>query len=608
MNKQVMTKKIRYSIRKSKRYKGAISVGIGCLFLLGYLVLGSSIQADETESIHSVEHTETLTETSADLASDSTVDSVESVNDDKVDANTDALSITDVEETPKEQPIQPMEETSEAVASSTDDSNSNQPETKEGTILTSDYQPEKVITIDEPADYPALPLGNAYHPDKYFIFKSVIDNWSGEVYYFAVNRQQDDGVLFIFDQNGNLRQTQLAGSKKQLDNTVVINYGDTYTISHPYNALSYDYSGDGEKSSVEKNAVYNAITGILPKQSIVTVRYVDENQTDIVAPVQKRALSGESRDIQGPISIEGYVYQYTTGNTKGSVSIYSSEKMNQTWSRHFTYSATNSEIRADYTLLDNQGKFRVDIYRNDLLQKSTTLIPGQYTDYAVYTNGAIDRYRFPNPFIPDSGEVIFHYARVGKIVPVDESNQPIPAAPTPSYHTNPDDPENVLPDEPTPDILGYTKTINTITPVNPTEDTPVVYIRNKEVGTLSVRYIDQDNQNQEITGIGETISGTYGDKIVYSTQPTIESLVKKGYELVHDGFTEGGKELGKDNTGKVYDVIFKHGTQTYTPEHPGVPGTPINPEDPTGSQTPQGTTYQDLVKQASQTIHYTGAG
>ena len=602
MDEYLKQKKMRFSIRKSKKYKGAISVAIACFILFGGFSSHSNVCAEES-GVDKLDASAEISLSDTDKESSEEVSNAESETD-KVASNstTDENKATTIES--NEVPAL------NSVTSNPTDvvDRSIQPEDSNDKILTSDYDPENVIKIDEPEDYPILATNNEYNPDKYFIFKSVKDSVLGSTYYFAVNRQQDDGVLFVFDKNGNLIHTQIAGTQKQLEDTIVRNYGDTYTINHPQNVLSYDYSGDGEKEIVAKNAKYNAITGVLPKQSLVTVRYVDENEDDIIEPVHKNALSGEIREIQGPIAIEGYVYQHTSGDTKGSVSIYSSEKINQTWSRHFVYSATNSEIRADYTLLDNQGTFKVDIYRNNVFQKSVTLLPGQYTNYSVSAGWAIDHYSFPNPYIPNSGEVIFHYAKVGKIIPVDEANQPITDAPTPSYHTDPENPESVLPNQATPDIIGYTKTVDSITPVDPTEDTRVVYVKNTQTGTISVRYLDQDNQNQEIAGTGKNIQGNLGDTIDYTTQPTIDELVKKGYELVSDGFTESGKELSEENTGKVYEVILKHGRQTYTPENPGTPGTPINPEDPTGSMTPIGTSYQDLVQAASQTIRYHGAG
>ena len=113
----------------------------------------------------------------------------------------------------------------------------------------------------------------------------------------------------------------------------------------------------------------------------------------------------------------------------------------------------------------------------------------------------------------------------------------------------------------------------------------------------------------EIEGTGSSIGGNYGDTINYSTQPTMDELLKKGYELVSDGFTgKAGEVFGDDNKGQTYDVVLKHGITEYTPENPGNPDTPINPKDPDGPKAPGDAVRENLAKDASQTIHYTGAG
>ncbi|MGY0221460.1 mucin-binding protein [Limosilactobacillus fermentum] len=62
------------------------------------------------------------------------------------------------------------------------------------------------------------------------------------------------------------------------------------------------------------------------------------------------------------------------------------------------------------------------------------------------------------------------------------------------------------------------------------------------------------------------------------------------------------------NGGHTYTVTLKHGQVPVTPENPGDPGQPINPDDPDGPKRPAGTAKSDLTKDATQTIHYTGAG
>lgn len=130
-----------------------------------------------------------------------------------------------------------------------------------------------------------------------------------------------------------------------------------------------------------------------------------------------------------------------------------------------------------------------------------------------------------------------------------------------------------------------------------------------ELGTFSVQYVDQDNGNQVIPDTGYTSAVTrYGDQITYSTADTIADLEKKGYVLVNNEFDQTGQSFGDSSNGHTYTVTLKHGQVPVTPENPGDPGQPINPDDPDGPKWPAGTAKSDLTKDATQTIHYTGAG
>src|SRR5699024_1604099 len=123
----------------------------------------------------------------------------------------------------------------------------------------------------------------------------------------------------------------------------------------------------------------------------------------------------------------------------------------------------------------------------------------------------------------------------------------------------------------TPEVVNYYANKDkagglTATVENPNVVEDVVYAPKE--GTLTVRYLDQDKDMTEIEGTGSSIGGNYGDTINYSTQPTIDELLKKGYELVSDGFTESGKTFGDNNKGQTYDVVLKHGITEYTHENP----------------------------------------
>ncbi|MCC4330647.1 YSIRK-type signal peptide-containing protein, partial [Limosilactobacillus reuteri] len=192
------------------------------------------------------------------------------------------------------------------------------------------------------------------------------------------------------------------------------------------------------------------------------------------------------------------------------------------------------------------------------------------------------------------------YKKVGKIIPVDPTGNPIPNAPTPGYPNDPTDPTKVTPDEPVPTIPGYTPEVPTVTPSVPTEDTPVVYHPVDNTQNAQVRYIDLTN-NEELANSGN-LSGQPGDKINYSTADEIKNLEDKGYVLVNDGFpTDAAFDNNKDHD-QVFTVTFRHGTQPVTPTNPGKPGEPINPNDPDGPKYPDGS--DQVTKDVTRTVQY----
>nr|WP_068813578.1 hypothetical protein [Lactobacillus crispatus] len=200
------------------------------------------------------------------------------------------------------------------------------------------------------------------------------------------------------------------------------------------------------------------------------------------------------------------------------------------------------------------------------------------------------------------------YTQNGKIIPTDPSGKPIPNVPNPTYPTDPTDPTKVTPDEPVPDIPGMIPSKPTVTPTDPGKDTPVPYtpvtpVVNTVTGKIT--YIDDDATGNKILDV-DNFSGKVGDKIDYTTAGEIQSYVNKGYVLVSNNFKDGDETFAKD--GNVFEVHFKHGTTTVTPEKPGKPGEPIDPSNPEGPKYPAGTDEHAVKRTGTQTVHFTGAG
>ena len=205
----------------------------------------------------------------------------------------------------------------------------------------------------------------------------------------------------------------------------------------------------------------------------------------------------------------------------------------------------------------------------------------------------------------DSGNiaVTVTYAPNGKIIPVDPSGNPIPDAPTPQYPTDPTDPSKVTPNEPVPNVPGYTPSVPTVTPTDPGKDTPVPYTKPApEDQTVTVKYIDDTTGegHTDLSSYDKSITAKPGEALNYTTQGSIAELENKGYKLVSDNFNV----TTMPQNGGSYEVHFIHNTTTITPDKPGNPGEPINPNDPDGPKWPSGTDAKSLTKQGSQTVHY----
>ena len=194
------------------------------------------------------------------------------------------------------------------------------------------------------------------------------------------------------------------------------------------------------------------------------------------------------------------------------------------------------------------------------------------------------------------------YIANGKIIPVTPDGTPIPNVPNPPYETDPSDPSKVKPDEPVPEIPGYTPKQTTVTPDDPATDTTVVYTKDPIASIGQVDFID-DITHQTLRT--DPLHGNVGDKINYDSSQQIQTFIDKGYKLVSNNFKDG-QEFFKNSENK-FEIHFVHDTETVTPDKPKDPKDPINPKDPNGPKWPDGTTNNALNKIGTQTITYTGA-
>ncbi|MFR0514754.1 mucin-binding protein [Limosilactobacillus mucosae] len=171
----------------------------------------------------------------------------------------------------------------------------------------------------------------------------------------------------------------------------------------------------------------------------------------------------------------------------------------------------------------------------------------------------------------------FIYKKIGKIIPVDPNGNPIPGADTPIYQNDPDDPTKVVPNEPTPEVPGYTPSTPSVTPEDPTKDTPVPYTQNQY--GLTEKFVDEDG-NELSPSVNKGSSYKSGDGF----DVTGDAKVINGYVLVKQDNTKGTFGNGDETATFIYKKIGK--IIPVDPNGNPIPGadTPIyqnDPDDPT---------------------------
>lgn len=156
-------------------------------------------------------------------------------------------------------------------------------------------------------------------------------------------------------------------------------------------------------------------------------------------------------------------------------------------------------------------------------------------------------------------EVTVTYTKVGNFKPKDPNGNPIPGASDQPYKNDPNDPSKVIPDEPVPNIPGYIPDTPTVTPKDPTKDTDVTYHKASDPVNIEFKFIDQDNNNQEIPDSHIKVTGENGNKHTYSPDTTLKQLENKGYELVSkdNGYDPNGNYTDNEK-GHVYTYTLKH--------------------------------------------------
>ncbi len=375
------------------------------------------------------------------------------------------------------------------------------------------------------------------------------------------------------------------GNKKEVGTDTGYTQADINRVVQGYEAKGYYYvTTDG------------TLPTTIPADGATIVVHLAHNQIPVGPDTPDK--HGVDPDQVKKVYTSTLYYQDSEGKTLSP-----DQQQTSTWTRTVTVDAVTNQIV-------NGGKYDTNWTlqdANDQYSNFTVPVVEGYVARKITNNGAtVTTVVAGQTKVQQNLEDTVVYDKVGKLVPVGpDGKTPIPDAPTPSYPNDPTDPTKVIPNEPVPDVPGYTPVDPTpITPEDPTKDTPIPYTKDPVKAGLTVQYIDQDNNNSVIKS--DAVNGNIGGKVDYSTASSITDFENKGYVLVTDGFTgQAGDEFTTENNGQVYKVVFKHGTRPVTPENPADPNKPVDPDHPdTPTPSNPNLSKTDLQKTITRTVEY----
>ena len=205
------------------------------------------------------------------------------------------------------------------------------------------------------------------------------------------------------------------------------------------------------------------------------------------------------------------------------------------------------------------------------------------------------------------------YKDLGKFVPVVPEGFTPPTIENPQYPNNPDDPTKpgtptttipyvpgttpvgpngkpLTPKDPNDPTKGY----NPPTPMNPTEDTTIVYTKDgSQVAVTHFIEVNSETDKTEKGGVAQSIvdTGDAGKAFTKGAEvtATIEALKAKGYTVVENNYPTDGKFDADAKTNQEFKVLVTVKPVTVNPNDPApTPGKPIDPNNPTGPKwTPE---------------------
>ena len=341
-----------------------------------------------------------------------------------------------------------------------------------------------------------------------------------------------------------------------------------------YALVNNGYNPAGEVQFYSNNDDYVPVFVMTMKHTI--------GQVDSEHPDSKVNKNEYDKDVAFTINYEGADAATPVNNVQRSH-----------WSRSLTVDRVTGEILPG-------GKYTTDwkVDREKYDDVDVPVVDGYHTDVKMIKGAKITRENIIRTV---------NYVANGHIIPVDSDGKEIVGAPHPVFQTDPNDPTQVITDEPVPKIDGYKCNLATITPYNPAKDMEVKYkAEDSDVLVISVgdkkpksetkavsvekpvvkpdpkpentnsvtqpavtqdqnhdhdqvaiiNFIDLDHDGKQLTSSGP-LTGKPGESIndLYSTELPLKAIERAGYHVVFNGFDDNGTIQRFDNNDLMTQVF-----------------------------------------------------
>ena len=378
--------------------------------------------------------------------------------------------------------------------------------------------PTKMIAVDK--NLPTIPGYTAK------VVPATPGDLSSDTKVVYVKNDQKASVVYRDETSGSTLETvALAGKSGE-----AVNYSTAERIKH-YQDLGYVLVTDGYPAgaSFDLDSTVDQAWTVSFKR--VALDFNPDNAHEPGTPIYPNQPNGPKWPAKDAyLKDVTYTVHYASKDSDAKLPADSVQKAQ--WKRSLTLDSVTGDILTT-------GEWKADKTKFDLV--ITPMVNGYFADKGRVASQDVTM---------DSKVETVTYTKFGKIIAVDEKGNPIPGVEAVTYTNDPNDPTKAAMTL-VPEVKGYKADKTGVTPINPGEDTKVVYkvvnaepakpAVNKEVGTIVVIYRDEYGNQIKMplvitNSVGSEVN-VHGDRYIYRNGVKYELIRQEGKST--DKMTEG---------------------------------------------------------------------